>query len=203
MAIRDLLWACPACHRVESISDDGLCHGCGARFSRGRGARIRAVTGGRTREEYPATWLSMLPWPDLDGEGRTLPPGLEPPFRQMGVVRLATGQAPLRRGPELVGFVERFGPATRGGIVLTGENVIFRPLDGRDGWLWPLVEVSAVQPSSSAIQIKARSRPVASLRFEAGSIRLWEQRFLYCVRRAYAAAGQGEIVEFQPQVRTR
>lgn len=202
MPVKDLLWACPVCHRIESISADGRCSACGARFARSSGARIRAITRDGVEEQAPKEWLALLPWPDLDGEGRSLPAGLQPPFRQPVLARLATGDEPLRRSDDCLGFVEQFGPVREGDFELTDSSVSFQPAEG-NGWSWSLTDITAISPSSSAIQLKVRGQPVAWLKFPAGSLRLWEQRLLYCVRHAYTRAGQGDITEFQPQIRTR
>jgi len=201
--IKDLLWACPICHQIEAIGRDGRCRACGAQFTRGRGARIRATTPEGSEEQHPLDWLAQFPWPDLDGTGRSLPAGLEPPFRQVAQVRLAFTQLPLRRGHAFLGMIEKLGPVREGQLELTDALIGFMPPRSGDGWSWPLIQITAIQPSSSAIQLKARERPVASIRFTDGSVRLWEQRLQYCVRRAYERAGQGEVLEFQPHIRTR
>jgi hypothetical protein len=202
MPIKDLFWACPVCHQIESIDANGTCTSCRAEFSRARGARIRALTPDGTEELTPLEWLAHLPWPDLDGDGRSLPAGLEPPFRQPVLARTGQAHLPLLRGSELLGFVEKFGPPEEGELELTDSVVSFLPRRGK-GWRWDLNLITAISPASASIQLKARDRPVVSLRFPAGSLRLWEQRLQYCVRQAYGRAGQGEIAEFQPHVRTR
>lgn len=202
MAIKDLLWACPACHRVESIAADGRCSACGTRYLRGTGARIRAVTPDSVKEQTALEWLAQLPWPDLDGDGRSLPAGLAPPFAQRVLARLATGAEALRRGTDCLGFIESFAPSAPGRLELTDTHVTFMPDQGA-GWSWELTGITAISPSSSALQLKARGHPVAQLRFTDGSLRLWEQRLQYCVRHAYVRAGQGVITEFQPRIRTR
>jgi len=206
MPIKDLLWACPVCHQIESIAADGRCAACGARFSRGRGARIRAVTAEGTEELHPREWLAHLPWPDLDCEGRALPAGLLPPFRQAAQLRIANAELPLRRGAELLGFIEKFGAPEKGELELTDSHMSFQPGQGsrsQAGWSALLSELTAIQPSSSSIQLKGRGKPVVSVRFPDGSLRLWEQRLQYCVRRAYEKAGQGTISEFQPVICVR
>jgi len=206
MAIKDLLWACPVCHQLESIAADGRCRSCGAAFTRGRGARIRGLTSAGAMELEPGEWLARLPWPDLDGEGREVPGGMPPSIRQAASVRMAIGDLPLRRGNDLLGFVERFGPPASGQLTLESEAVAFVPDTvgpGANGWRWALSDVTAISPASSAIQLKARGAPAASIRWPDGSLRLWEQRLQYCVRQAYARAGKGDVVEFQPHTRTR
>lgn len=214
MPLKDLLWACPLCQRVESIDPKGTCRGCGARFRRTRGARIAATTAAATAghgEELDAVgWLARLPGGDLDGEGHRLPAGVEPPFEQTVEARTAGAELPLRRGRRFLGAVERFGSAVGGTLRLDLSRVTFTAQSGSTStagqgagvaWDWPLAELTAIQPASSAIQLKARGAPVVSLRFRHGSVRLWEQRLKYCTRAAWRAAGKGEIGEFQPWIR--
>ena len=218
MALQDLLWACPLCHRVEAIDRTGKCGGCGARFRRAAGATIAATAGAGAAATIDApreavAWLAMLPWGDLDGEGLGLPGGVEPPFEQRAEVRTAGTELPLRRAGRFLGAVERFGPAVQGTLRLDLQRVRFDPLRAHSGsagkgepppsWEWPLTQLTAIQPASSAIQLKARTAPVVSLRFPDGSIRLWEQRLKYCTRAAWQASGKGEISEFQPWIRSR
>jgi len=202
MPIKDVLWACPICHRIESIGPDGGCAACSAAFSRGAGANIRVTHAGGTDERSVAAWLARLPWADLDGDGRSLPGGIRAPFVQPAQVRQAAGDQPVRRGSDCLGFVEQFGPPIDGELELTDETLAFS-LPGGGGWRCSLLDVTAISPASSAIQLKTRGMPAVSVRFPAGSIRLWEQRLQYCVRRAFSRAGQGEITEFQPRVRTQ
>lgn len=206
MPLKDLLWACPACHAIEAVGLDGRCRGCGSVYRRGRGARIirrpPAGAGGAGEERTALEWLGALPWPDLDGEGTALPAELEPPFTAAVQVREAGVEQPLRRAGAFLGFVERFGRPRAGRIRLDFETLGFTPQSGSGEWTWPLDEMTAVQPASSAIQLKARGRPVVSVRFNEGSVRLWEQRLKYCIRRAFHAHGRNGITEFQPRIRT-
>lgn len=207
MPLKDLLWACPLCHAVEGLGLEGVCAACGAAFSRGTGARIvarRKAEGREAAAERTALeWLAMLPWPDVDGEGTSLPAGLEPPFEAAVRIRVAACERPVRRGGHFLGLVEVYGAKQPGRLVLGADTLGFRPARAGEGFSWPLVEVTGIQPSSAAIQLKARGRPVVSVRFVAGSVRLWEQRLKHGVRRAYRAAGRGEIVEYQPWIRVQ
>lgn len=152
-------------------------------------------------ERGAAEWLERLPWPDLDGEGRELPGGVAPPWEQAVQVRVAGEETILRQAGAYLGRVEVFGPKQSGRLRLEAGRLGFT--GARGSWQWPLHEVTAVQPASSSIQLKATGRPVVSLRFPIGSVRLWEQRIKYGVRLAWREAGRGEITEFQPRIRAR
>jgi len=93
MAIRDALWACPACHAFGAIRKDGsdeACSQCAARFDRTGGALIRM------RDRHGDTVVRTLPeWESL------LPPLDQPPVNrvlgpQNALVRNATPPAPVR-----------------------------------------------------------------------------------------------------------
>lgn len=61
---------------------------------------------------------------------------------------------------------------------------------------------TAIQASSSSIQIKARGEPVVSFRFPEDSPRFWEELLQEALRRFYRERGMGEIREFQPRIET-
>ncbi|HSJ14903.1 MAG TPA: hypothetical protein VK939_10840 [Longimicrobiales bacterium] len=201
--MKDLLWACPSCHAIESIDLSGRCARCRARFRRGRGARIRFEREGAIAEELDArAWLARLPWPEIDAEGSALPTGLRPPFQATVSLRRAVDERALRSAGDYLGRAEIMGPPETGVLRLDEQSLAFSAESG-GGWERPLTALAAIQPASSAIQLRLRAETVISARFRTGSVRLWEQRLKYCVRLAWRAAGRGEIVEFQPSIRSR
>jgi hypothetical protein len=195
VAIRDLLCSCPLCGHTAGIRRAGRaerCTGCNARFLRGGGARIVAVTPDGRRFVRPAA-----DWLDLAGIAEPPPDGCLGPERVS--IRIAEGLAPIRAHGELLGWSERFGPSRHGTLTLTPDALEFRG-DQPQVDVWRLAELTAVQPSSSSLQIKARGRPVAAVRFNDGSVRLWEERIKHAIRILHRAAGRGEIVEFHPRI---
>ena len=113
----------------------------------------------------------------------------------------ATSIAQPAAGPP-TNIAQRIRYAFRDGLIALDEDGLsFR---GADLTLqWPLDQITAVQPTSSALQIKARAQPVAAIRFLEGSVRLWEDRLQTAIRDLWRRAGRGEITEFQPCIRTR
>lgn len=196
MAIRDLLWACPACGEHEGLvaaRGGEACRKCGARVRRGRGATIAVEAPGRPLLVRPAwEWVDALAAPEDAGR----PEG-------HAILREADAALPVREGSELLGFVERFGPKIPGTVRLGDDALTFLPDSGGAERIWRLLDVTAVQPASSTLQLKVRTQPVVTLRFTDGSVRLWEHRIQQRLRAAWRAAGRGEIVEFQPRVTTR
>ena len=199
MAIRDLLWACPACGvpnaLVPANRRSDACRSCGAVLRRGPGAHIVLEVPGRAPAARAACdWCADLPALDADDE----------PLDGHATLREAeTVEQPVHQKGELLGFIERFGPPGKGVVTLTDDAVRFRSDDGSLVRSWSLERLTAVQPASAALQLKARDQPVVSLRFTSCSVRLWERRIQNALRRLYRDAGRGEIVEFQPRISTR
>lgn len=196
MAIRDLFWACPICHRTGTLQSHrraDRCTACYASFRRGRGAEIVAANpqGERLVMSAPE-WLQRVAGVIRENGSRPQ----TAPVR----LRIASGKRTITRDGELLGWRDRPGPARRGILELADEQLRFRGAHG-SSHEWPLDDITAVQPSSSSLQIKARGQPVASIRFPLDSVRLWEDRIQDAIRRRWRAAGRGEIVEFQPMIR--
>lgn len=196
MAIRDLLWACPACGQPESLVRDGRaekCRACGARLRRGRRATIVLEVAGRAPQVREAReWVDALG--DSDDGQREVSARV--------VLRDVARSWPLREGGELLGFVERFGPDMTGTLVMSTDAIRFQP-DAGPLRVWRILDVTAVQPASSKLQLKVKGHDVVTLRFIDSSVRLWEARIQRRLREAWQAAGRGEIVEFQPRVSAR
>lgn len=198
MAIRDLLWACPLCTTTGGLRANGrgdLCQACGAEFRRNTGAAIQSVSGAGDRMRLrPAQWLERLPPRDP----ASLPVELGP---ERVALSVTIRKQPVRRGRELIGWLDRFGPRRHGSLRLTRDRLRFDAPD--DSIEWPLDRITAVQPTSSKLQIAARHMPVAAIRFETASVRLWEEAIREAVRRIWLTHGRGEITEFHPRIYAR
>jgi len=206
MAIRDLLWACPLCGLEGGLRRTGrweACRGCGARFRRGRGASIIAqAADGTTRIHAAAEWADRLPGIE-EYMSRLEPRTPDGVLRQSRVrARVAVGESVIRLGSTYLNRIERFGPPRDGVLALCADRLRFTP-DAGEAEEWIFDEVTAVQPSSSTLQVKARRRPVVSFRFPEDSARFWEELLCAVIRRHYRATGRGEIIEFQPRIVTR
>ncbi len=195
MAIRHLLYACVECGREEGIREtrEGeVCNRCGACYSRVDGAGIRVAPPNGEAVTKPAwEWLDILGHTDA----LQRPPGRPEPV----IVRLAHGTRPYRHSGVYLGEVEYFGDPVAGLLELTAESVVFKPTAGAT-INWHLRDLTAVQPSSTTLQLKIRHGPVVSIRFPEGSPLLWEERVRSAVQAWYTAAGRGEIAEFQPRI---
>ena len=195
MAIHHLLYACVECGREAGIreTEEGeVCNRCRARYSRAEGAAIRCEPlNGPAVVKQPAEWLDILA---RGGVLERAPSRPEPV-----IVRLAKGSKPYRHSGVYLGEVEHFGDPISGFLELSSEALRFKPTDGSEV-VWPVHELTAVQPSSTTLQLKIRNGPVVSLRFPEGSPLLWEERVRNVVQAWYNKEGRGEIAEFQPRI---
>ncbi|MEJ2217084.1 MAG: hypothetical protein P8099_10765 [Gemmatimonadota bacterium] len=205
MPITDLFWACPVCgardglqHGREGEGKGARCHECGSRFRRVQGARIEVLRpDGRRETASVARWLDRLPpVSQLLGER---------PIRQArATLRIAEAERVIREGRRYLNRIEIFGKPDDGTLRLRPDAVIFRPdRQGSDDLTWPFEGLTAIQPSSHTLQLKARDRPVASLHFASDSVRLWEELLMHAVRDFYRRTGRGDVVEFQPRISVR
>jgi hypothetical protein len=204
MALSDLLWACPICGEPGTVDAGGRCH-CGVTFTRARGARIQArMPDGATVDRTAAEWIDLLPDPATRLEagegGADSAPSPRIVRRARVVAREATGTTIVRgEGGAYLNRVEVYGPRRTGTLELGQERLIFRP-EGQEPLEWPLDALSALQASSSTLQLKDRRRPLVSFRFLDDSIYLWESLIQAALRAHYRRTGRGEIVEFQPRI---
>jgi hypothetical protein len=199
LAIADLLWACPACGLDRGLRgpEEGACTGCGTRFDRVRGARIRArLPGGEERVRTAAAWVDELPDPaSLLERGD--------PVRSAAVrARLVDRYEAVRDRGRYVNRIEVFGPEARGELVLGVESLRYTPGEGTP-LLWPFEDLAAVQASSRTLQIRGRPHPLASFAFPDDSSFLWEQLLALALGEHYRSTGRGEVVELQPRIVTR
>jgi hypothetical protein len=186
--IRDLLWGCVICGELESLQmldRVETCVKCGAKYKRGRGASIAVEVQGRGVETRSAAeWTSQLPPIPTTGTAECL-------------LRIAESDMPISSYGEYLGRIERFGNYRFGTLTLTDTALKFEPRDDDNGFEWPLGDLTAVQPSSTALQVKARKRPVVSIKFANSSCRLWEERLQAALRQHYKGR---DVIEFQPRI---
>jgi hypothetical protein len=115
--------------------------------------------------------------------------------------RASSDFVPVHYGHELIGWVERFGERMEGTLLLSPEGLRF---DGKSAWLEiPLDRLTAIQPSSSSLQLRTREGLVVSIRFLESSVIRWESLLQEAVRRRWAATGRGQVVDFQPHIVSR
>lgn len=201
MALSDLLWACPECAEPGGIDGRGACR-CGAVFSRGEGASIQVrLPDGRVIARSPAEWVDRLPDPAAllerrKGEGDTEGDSLR---RARVVAREAAGSTVVRSGGRYLNRVEQYGPRQLATLEIHPDHLAFHP-DGEAPRHWPLEALTAVQTSSSTLQIRIRDQPLVSVRFLDDSLLLWELLLHAALRSFYHRTGRGEIVEFQPRI---
>ncbi|HUP90371.1 MAG TPA: hypothetical protein VM100_13525 [Longimicrobiales bacterium] len=192
--IKDLLWACVVCHKEESLwTDRGKerCENCGAHYWRGDGARIVVEMKDGTKEERRAgEWISALPPVKPGGSAKC-------------ALSIANGDVPIYAYREYFGRYEKFGPAHLGMLHLDADRLWFEyneKLEDTADLNIPLLDLTAIQLSSSTLQIKARGKPVMTIRFAQSSPKLWDEKLQLAVQSAWTRAGRGTIVEYQPRI---
>lgn len=190
--IKDLLWACVVCGREESLRpgehDREVCRECGTTYERGQGANIIVTRQGSAPIEKPAgKWARELPSVSLEGSADC-------------TVRFADRDLPIRAYGQYMGRYEQFGEPVAGRLSVDAERVRFQATRSFD---WSLLDLTAIQLSSSTLQLKARRQPLVTIRFTTSSSKLWEERLQGAVQAAYHRAGKGDVVEFQPRIVTR
>ena len=203
MALPDLLWACPECREDRGLEPHGgryRCRGCGTEFERAEGARIRAtLPSGAEIVRRPAEWLARLPDPQVIVEQRV---DSDEAIRRATVdMSRVVGSDTVHDRDGYLNRIELWGDEAPATLELFRDRLLLTPELGRPE-SWPLQTVTAVQASSSSLQINRRAQPLASFRFRDDSIFLWEQLMHVALRDFYARTGRGEIVEFQPRIAT-
>jgi hypothetical protein len=74
---------------------------------------------------------------------------------------------------------------------------MFTSRDREGSFEWSLGDLTAVQPSSTSLQIKARHQSVVAVKFVNSSSRLWEERLQVALRKYYRGR---QIIDFQPRI---
>lgn len=201
MAIRDLLWACPHCRSFGTLRAGkrrtDVCQTCGTAFERAERATLRITfPDGRTETREAADWELRLP----SIESR-YPPENDETIGPVPVgVRTLTAICPVRDSGRLIGWAERLSPRAAGTASLSAIEMVVQIADRHESTA--LADITSIQPSSSSLQIGRRNRPLLSLRFTTVSVRLWEAILQTRMANVFRQAGRGEIIEFQPLVRT-
>ena len=189
------MYACVECGRESSIKpvkgSGEVCERCGTVYTREQGAMIRCAPPNKPEElKHPSEWLDFL---------AAHPPVPSPGRQERVIVRLADTQEPYRHSGQYLGHVEQFGLPLTGSLRLAEDALIFARYGGGQE-VWPLDHLTAVQPSSTTLQLKIRHGPIISVRFVDASPLLWEARLREAVQARFTASGKGDILEYQPRI---
>lgn len=204
MALKDVLYRCPLCgHEPTGGRKDHVhCPSCERHFLRGPApARIQVRGPGEdrtvpARELVQAVHRRAGPVPRESDDGGM--GGEEARVR----VRWAVGEDAVRFRGELLGFTERLGSASEGRIRLTATALALTQ-SGQDRRRWNLLDLRAIQASSSSLQVYTVDEELVHFRFLEDSAFRWESLLQETLRATYREAGKGEIVEFQPRITVR
>lgn len=194
MSLRDLLYRCAYCGAAtHSDSETVHCEGCGRRYgqSAGRGSIEVTDPQGAARTASYRELADRIA--AVSEDSRTL--------TARAAARFSGAEHPVRYQEELIGFFEEWGGELPGHLVLEEARLRFEPDQGA-GREWALRDVRAVQTASGAIQISPPEGGVVSFRMLRDSPRRWELALKDRIRRVWRAEDRGEIVEFQPRIRS-
>lgn len=204
MPLKDLVYRCTECGHdpVEGEGETARCSDCGATFSRRPGrALVHVESKAGTHVRHPAEIIRKIselggPVPRATQQDGTL-------FYETAIVlRKASDHHVLRLDGNVLGFYERLLDRRPGSLRLTDATLQF--VEGESVTAsWPLLQLRAVQTSSTALQITVLDDGMYELRFESDSPRRWEALLHTALQRAYAEAERPAIVEFQPRIVTR
>jgi len=207
-----LLYRCPKCGQdpLDGEKDNAICSSCGTRYSRGpEGGLIQIQESSGEVWEVPGhrLTLAMEGRSDVDALESAAPETLIH-TAQVEVKQTTGRETPVRWGGKLLGFAEAMGEPTQGTLQLTGEALIL--FGGTGEWdnshggdraeTWPLLDIRAVQTSSSSLQFSPSAGGLVQFKFTDDSPFRWETLLRNALRRAYRREGMGEIVEFQPRI---
>jgi hypothetical protein len=188
---------------MDGEKDEAWCPACRTRFSRGGvGGRIRIEEASGETWEVPTRALTS--WPEE-------PAALTPDgpredgswsHRAAVEVRRAEVEQPFHFRGELLGFAEVFGPASEGVLEINEAALVLRTAGEakEEEDRWSLMEVRAVQTSSSSLQFACGDGSLIQFRFQEDSPRRWESLLRGALKAIYRKKGLGEIVEFQPRI---
>jgi hypothetical protein len=133
------------------------------------------------------------------GGAETDPPGA--PLRTPVRAREIPPETPLWAGGELLGFVERPGRGRRGTLTAERDALIFAPDGAGAPSRWPLLALRSLQVASKSLQIKpSRYHPFMNFQLLDASPLRWARLLQGRIAQAWAGAGWGDIVEFQPRM---
>jgi hypothetical protein len=211
MSLSDFLYRCPSCGHdpVEGDGDRARCPACGQRYElTPAGDRVRVGRNG-DGDLVSLPELSRL----LDEAGGPVPRALvdNGRLRYEARVRLrrATREDPVYHEGRLLGFAERLGEPVEWTLTLDGGRLLFRIGDkgvraapnGPAELTWELCTVTALQASSSSVQLSVGGEEVLVFRFREDSARRWELLLGEALRREWTRLDRGRIAEFQPRIR--
>ncbi len=205
MSLKNLLFRCPDCGHepVDGDGDTVSCAACGRRYERGGpGACIRVRDPAGTVASCSAAQLVEAIGAHGGALSAALKEGGELDYRARARMRLVEEESPVYFSGRLLGFFERLGHDREGVLRLSTDTLAFSGPDGAT-LEWCLLDITALQTSSSSVQISPKGGAVAQFRFVDDSPRRWEELLQYALSEAWVRAGIGVIVDFQPRIATR
>ncbi len=194
---------------MQGRGDVADCISCGVRIERS-GGRLLMGDGGKNRvEEVDAAELCRR----IDAHGGPITRATKEDgtlaYAARALVSWRRSEEAVRYRGALRGFSETMGPTAPGTISVDAETVAVEAETApaaerrRTSSRWRLVDLRAVQAASSSLQLSLPGDRLVQLRFLDDSSRRWETLMRQLIADAWARAGKGRVVEFQPRIVVR
>jgi len=198
----NFLYRCPDCGHdpLEGEGDEARCPACGVRYRRtGSGVAVLRIGEDGTKRTVPAARLTDA----IAAFGGPLTRATT----NTGSIAYAANVISRRSGAEqavwygshLLGFSEERGDKRVGRLEVTGQGLTLTH-DSGDVERWSFLDLTAVQTSSSSVQISDGRGRIVQFKYPEDSSRRWEELLRTLVARRWLEAGRGEVVEFQPHI---
>lgn len=203
MALTDFCYRCPGCGHdpMRGDGDAASCGSCGMRIERRRGRLLMSSGEDDIQRGIGADGL----YREVDRLGgpmtrATRADGTVTYSARALIAWRIREEAVWYRGI-LRGFAESMGPAVPGSITVNRDEI--RVDDGGSGsGSWRHLDIGAVQAASSSLQLTLPGDRLVEFRLLDDSPRRWETLMRRLISDAWARAGRGRVVEFQPRIVT-
>lgn len=178
--------------------DRASCPACGARYTRGEGARVSVSgTSAFSGEVDPAELVDRIdamggPFPAFESADGS------PRHESVALRRTVVDEEPVRDRGRLMGFAEKLGPPVPGLLAVDEAEVRFLPDGEGAAESTELADLRSIQSASSTLQLRERGGVTVSFRFPSDSPRRWEALLRHLVARRWEREGRGPLVEYQP-----
>ena len=195
MSLRDLLYLCAYCGADTGLVRETVhCTSCGRTYEQEAEAdrvRVTDLQGAKTTIGHDEL-VDRIASATEDSTTLSTP----------AAARFSNVEHQVHYLGELIGFFEESGPSLPGRLVLEDARLRFEAPEG-EVHEWALRDLRAVQTASGAIQVSSREGVLVSFRILSDSPRRWEQALKERLRRVWRGEDRGEIIEFQPRIRSK
>lgn len=184
---------------MEGLGEHARCPGCGIRIERTKGRIVMVRPKNDIQYDISVTEICRKIYQHGGPMTRATRDDGSLAYSAEALVSWRESEEAVWHRGALLGFSETMGPALPGRISVRADTVQVedgRPASGR----WAHVDLRAVQAASSSLQLSLPGDGLVQLRFPNDSPRRWETLMHGVIADAWARAGRGRVVEFQPRI---